>query len=287
MRFQKYLGNKTFINCNGKLIELAEPQVMGILNVTPDSFYDGGRYDSDKQILDRVENMLHDGADIIDIGAYSTRPGAPVVSEQEELKRLMHPLEIIREKYPDIILSVDTFRSKVAKEVVVHHKVDIINDISSGDLDDKMLDTVAELNVPYMIMHMKGIPENMQDDPNYKGDIVKEIIKYLADKVELLQQRGVHDIIIDPGFGFGKTVEHNYTILKRMEEFEIFELPLLVGVSRKSMIYKPLGVGPEQALNGTTAVNMLALQKGAAFLRVHDVKEAKECVKLHQIIQSV
>ncbi len=287
MGFQKYLGNKTFINCNGKLIELAEPQVMGILNVTPDSFYDGGRYDSDKQILERVGQMLHDGVDVIDIGAYSTRPGAPVVSEQEELERLMHPLEIIRDKYPDIILSVDTFRSKVAREVVVHHKVDIINDISSGDLDENMTDTVAELNVPYMIMHMKGIPENMQDDPNYKGDIMKEIMTYLAGKVELLQQRGVHDIIIDPGFGFGKTVEHNFTILKRLEEFKIFELPLLVGVSRKSMIYKPLCVDPEHALNGTTAVNMLALQKGASFLRVHDVKEAKECVKLHSVLQSV
>ncbi len=287
MGFQKYLENKRFINCNGKLIDLREPQVMGILNITPDSFFDGGKYNSDQLILERVEQMICDGADIIDIGAYSTRPGAAEVTEKEELERLMHPLEIIRKRYPDIVLSVDTFRARVAEEVVSHHKVDIINDISSGDLDEKMIDTMAALNVPYIIMHMKGIPENMQNNPHYKDDVMGEIIKYLAFKVELLQEKGVHDIVIDPGFGFGKTVGHNYTILKRLEEFKMFELPLLVGVSRKSMIYKSLGVTPEDALNGTTALNMLALQKGAAFLRVHDVKEAKECVKLHAVLQSV
>ena len=277
-----YLNTSHHINCNGRLVDVSQPMVMGILNITPDSFYDGGKYKYVDNILERVDQMLSEGADIIDIGAYSSRPGAKDISTNEELDRLKTALEPIRNKYPDILISIDTFRAEVAKYVVENYKVDIINDISAGDMDDKMLETVAKLNVPYIIMHMKGTPQSMQVKPEYEKDVIFEVIDYLAAKVKRLSHLGVHDVIVDPGFGFGKTLAHNYEILKRLEEFKILEKNILVGVSRKSMIYNLLGSTPAEALNGTTALNMMALERGAKILRVHDVKEAKECVTIYK-----
>ena len=274
-----FFSRKSTINCNGELIDLSEPKVMGILNITPDSFYDGGKFSSLDKIINQVTEMIENGCDIIDVGAYSSRPGAKEVSVDEEIKRLSPVLEKIREEYPDMIISVDTFRSEVARKVVNEFNVDIINDISAGDLDERMFDTIAELKVPYIIMHMKGTPDNMQENPRYEN-VVKEVMYYFSEKVEKLKLMGVNDIIIDPGFGFGKTIEHNYQLLKHLDDFKIFELPLLVGVSRKSMIYKFLEVSPEMALNGTTIVHTLALLGGADILRVHDVKEAKEAIQL-------
>jgi len=260
---------------------------MGILNVTPDSFYDGGKYNNTVAILDRVSQMVKEGVDIIDIGAYSSRPGASDVSEEEEISRLDTALSLIRPQFPNVMISVDTYRASVAKIMVEKHQVDIINDISGGDMDVNMFETVAKLNVPYIMMHMQGTPQNMQNNPNYSGDVVCNVINSFSKKVEELKNLGVHDVILDPGFGFGKTLEHNYTILKRLKDFDIFELPLLIGISRKSMIYKQLNITPQESLNGTTALNMVALQNGASILRVHDVKEAKECISLYCKLQSV
>ncbi|MCW3805939.1 dihydropteroate synthase [Plebeiibacterium marinum] len=282
----EYLKQKSYINCNGKLLDLSIPKVMGILNVTTDSFFDGGKYSDEEAIMKRVDQMMQEGVDIVDIGAYSSRPGAVHISESDELKRLDNALRMIRKKYPDIIISVDTFRADIARFVVERHGVDIVNDISAGDMDEAMLETVVELNVPYIMMHMKGIPQNMQDNPLYDNDIIYELIDYLSKKVEFLKQKGLHDIILDPGFGFGKTVDDNYEILQRLKELKVFELPILVGVSRKSMIYKLLGGTPQEALNGTSALNMVSLQNGAKILRVHDVKEARECVQLYTKLQS-
>ncbi|WP_282039443.1 dihydropteroate synthase [Saccharicrinis aurantiacus] len=277
----KILNKKNLINCNGQLLDLSTPKVMGILNVTPDSFYDGGKHAD--QILKHTAQMLSDGADIIDIGAYSSRPGAAEVSVKEEKERLNKALDIVRSKYPDAILSVDTFRAEIAQYVVENYHVDIINDIAAGDLDKDMFDVMAQLQVPYIMMHMKGNPQIMQQMAQY-DDVVTEVIQYFAEKVSVLKEKGLHDVIIDPGFGFGKTIEHNYEIISRLQEFAIFELPLLVGVSRKSMIYKPLQITAEQALNGTSILNTIALQKGANILRVHDVKEAVECVKIMNLV---
>ena len=275
------MNTPLYINANGRLIDLSEPQVMGILNVTPDSFYAGSRGVTERYILDRLQQILNEGASIVDIGAYSSRPGAQEVSVEEEMERLRAGLELIREHRPDAIVSVDTFRADVAKMCVEEYGVAIINDISAGQMDDRMFATIAHLGIPYIIMHMKGTPQTMQTNPQY-DHFLKEVFYYFSEKVQKLRDLGVKDIIIDPGFGFGKTLEHNYELMNHLEEFALFELPLLVGLSRKSMIYKLLGTTPEEALNGTTALNTIALTKGAHILRVHDVKEAVETVKIVQ-----
>jgi len=270
------------INCQGKLIDLATPKVMGILNVTPNSFYDGGKYKNESEIVKQVETMLVDGADFIDVGAYSSKPNAEFVSEEEEIARLIPVLKLVLKEFPTTLLSVDTFRSEVAK-VAVKSGVSIINDISAGGLDDKMMETIGKLQVPYIMMHMKGTPQTMTQLTQY-DDIVKDMLFYFSEKVALARSFGINDLIIDPGFGFPKTVEQNFEIMQKLELFKVLELPILAGVSRKSMIYKPLDLTPEKALNGTTALNMIALTKGASILRVHDVKEAVECVKLFSLM---
>jgi len=274
-------SRKLTINCGGELLDLSEPKIMGILNIAPDSFYDGGNYSSKEKFLEQVNTMINDGCDIVDIGAYSSRPGAEDITADKELKRLSPVLEIVRTKFPNIIISVDTFRSEVAKKVVADFSVNIINDISAGEIDANMFETMAELNVPYILMHMQGNPQNMQSNPQY-NNVIGELIDYFSEKVEKLKLLGVNDLIIDPGFGFGKTIDHNYQILKYLNDFKILELPILVGLSRKSMINKLLEVSPEEALNGTTVLNTLALINGANILRVHDVKAAKETIKLTQ-----
>ena len=251
---------------------------MGILNVTPNSFYDGGKHKEINSIIHQVDKMLSEGADFIDIGAYSSKPSAEFVSEEEEIKRLVPILKSLVETFPNIVLSVDTFRANVAK-AAVENGVAMVNDISAGLLDDKMLETVAQLKVPYIMMHMRGNPQTMQSLTDY-NDIVKEMIFYFSERIQKARSFGISDIVIDPGFGFAKTLEQNYEVLHKMELFEILELPILVGVSRKSMIYKVLENSPQEALNGTSVLNTIALQKGAKILRVHDVKEAVECIKL-------
>ena len=268
-----------FINVNGKLMDLSEPQVMGILNVTPDSFYAGSRGVTNGYILDRCQQILDEGASIIDIGAYSSRPNAQHISAEEEMSRLRTGLELIRKHHPEAIVSVDTFRADIARMCVEEYGVAIINDISAGNMDEQMFSTIARLGVPYIIMHMKGTPQNMQENPHY-NHFLKEIFYYFSEKVQKLRDLGAKDIIIDPGFGFGKTIEHNYELMNHLEEFHLFELPILVGISRKSMIYRLLGITPEEALNGTTALNTIALTKGAHILRVHDVKEAVETIRI-------
>ena len=266
------------INCNGKLIDLSTPKVMGILNVTPNSFYDGGKHKEINSIIHQVDKMLSEGADFIDIGAYSSKPSAEFVSEEEEIKRLVPIVKSLVETFPNIVLSVDTFRAQVAK-ASVENGVAMVNDIAAGLLDDKMLETVAELKVPYIMMHMRGNPQTMQSLTDY-NDIVKVMIFYFSERIQKARSFGISDIVIDPGFGFAKTLEQNYEVLHKMELFSILELPILVGVSRKSMIYKVLENSPQEALNGTSVLNTIALQKGAKILRVHDVKEAVECIKL-------
>lgn len=276
-----FFSRKPTINCGGELLDLEQPRIMGILNITSDSFYDGGKYNTKQTILNQVRKMYSEGCDILDIGAYSSRPGAADISVDEELSRLLPVLEIIREEYPDIIISVDTFRSQVARKVIEKYHVSMINDISAGDLDHEMYELVAELNVPYVMMHMQGTPQNMQKDPKY-DHVVRELMDYFSARIEKLKMLGVKDMIIDPGFGFGKTVDHNFQLLKHLGDFTIFELPLLAGVSRKSMINKVIGSKPDNALNGTSVLNTMALMSGANILRVHDVKEAKECILLTQ-----
>ena len=270
-----------YINANGRLMDLSEPQVMGILNVTPDSFYAGSHGVTEGYIIDRIHQIMNEGASIIDIGACSTRPGADQVSAEEEMSRMRMGLELIRKHRPDAIVSVDTYRADVAKMCVEEYGAAIINDISAGQMDKEMFPTIAQLGVPYIIMHMKGTPQDMQMNPQY-DHFLKEIFYYFSEKVQKLRDLGVKDIILDPGFGFGKTLEHNYELMNHLEEFSLFELPLLAGVSRKSMIYKLLGTTPEEALNGTTALHTIALLKGANILRVHDVKEAVESIKIVQ-----
>lgn len=267
------------INVNGQLIDLSRPQVMGILNVTPDSFYFGSRKQTEWEIRERVEQIINEGGQMIDIGAYSSRPGADDVSEEEEMRRLREGVKIVKELAPDMPASVDTFRANVAKMCVEELGVGIINDISGGELDKDMFKTVAKLGVPYILMHMKGTPQTMQQAPHY-DDLMKEVMMYFAEKVQKLRDLGQKDIILDPGYGFAKTLAHNYQLLRQQEMLQVFELPLLVGISRKSMIYRLLDTSPQEALNGTSVLNTIALQKGANILRVHDVKECVEVVKI-------
>lgn len=283
MLFQKndtpFYRPKRTLQLNGQLIRLDQPVVMGILNLTPDSFYDGGRYQSEKAALLRAEEILEQGGLIIDVGAISTRPGAAAVSENEEINRLLPSIKAIRKHFPQVILSVDSYRSAVITRVVNETGGCIVNDISGGMLDDKMFETVALLGIPYILMHMQGTPQTMQQNPSYQ-DVVKEILLDLSEKVNTLKLLGVNDIIVDPGFGFGKNTVHNYELLNRLDSFRLFELPLLVGLSRKTMIWKLLGITPDASLNGTTVLNTLALMGGADILRVHDVREAVETIKL-------
>ncbi len=268
------------INCKGKLIDLSTPKVMGILNLTPDSFYDGGKYQNENEVIAQTKKMLHEGATFIDVGAYSSRPGAKHITEDEELARIVPIIKLLVSTFPDIILSVDTFRSNVAM-ACIENGAAIINDISAGEMDENMFATAAALGVPYIMMHMKGTPQNMQQNPTY-NNITEEVIFYFSNKIAQARSFGINDIILDPGFGFGKTIEHNYRLLSEQELLTNIELPLLIGLSRKSMIYKTLNTTAQEALNGTTALHMVSLQKGANILRVHDVKEAMQCVKLIQ-----
>ena len=269
-----------YINVNGSLMDLEQPKVMGILNVTPDSFYAGSRKQSEEDILLRARQIIDEGGEIIDIGAYSSRPDAQNISTEEEASRLKKALTLLNKEMPEAVISVDTFRADIAKMCVEENGVAIINDISAGSMDDRMMPVVAKLGVPYIMMHMKGTPQDMQKNPEY-DNVVKEVLYYFSEKVQKMRDLGAKDIIIDPGFGFGKTVEHNYMLLDKLEEFRIFDLPILVGISRKSMIYRLLGNTPEDALNGTTVLNTISLMKGANILRVHDVKEACEAVKIY------
>ena len=274
-----------YINVNGSLLDLSQPRVMGILNVTPDSFYAGSRTQTEAEIVRRVKQIVSEGAAIIDIGAYSSRPNADNVSAREEMERLRMGLKILFEIQPDAVVSVDTFRADVARMCVEEYGVAIINDIAAGEMDANMFHTVAALNVPYIMMHMQGTPQSMQQHPHY-DNLLKEVFLYFARKVQQLRDLGVKDIILDPGFGFGKTMEHNYELLSHLEEFRIFELPLLVGVSRKSLIYRLFDITPQEALNGTTVLDTICLLKGADILRVHDVKEAVETVRIVQAMRN-
>lgn len=267
------------LNLRGRLLELREPQIMGILNVTPDSFFSESRTPDEEHIAQRVKQMMNDGADMIDIGGYSSRPGANDVSTEEEMNRLRRGLRIVRKLYPDVPVSVDTFRADVARMCIEEEGADIINDISGGMMDRQMFRTVAQLHVPYIMMHMQGTPDSMQLAPHY-DNLRQEVMLYFAERIDRLCQMGVKDIIVDPGFGFGKTMEHNYELMAHLEDFHVFGLPLLVGISRKSMIYKLLGGTPQTSLNGTTVLNTIALTKGAHILRVHDVKEAAEAKRI-------
>lgn len=274
-----------YINVNGSLLDLSQPRVMGILNVTPDSFYAGSRTQTEAEIVRRVKQIVSEGAAIIDIGAYSSRPNADNVSAREEMERLRMGLKILFEIQPDAVVSVDTFRADVARMCVEEYGVAIINDIAAGEMDADMFHTVAALNVPYIMMHMQGTPQSMQQHPHY-DNLLEEVLLYFARKVQQLRDLGVKDIILDPGFGFGKTIEHNYELLSHLEDFRIFELSLLVGVSRKSMIYRLLDITPQEALNGTTVLDTICLLKGADILRVHDVKEAVETVRIVQAMRN-
>jgi len=272
-------SGKYLIHCRGTLLDLSMHRVMGIVNITPDSFYEGSRTMQEEAVMRQVKRLVAEGTDMLDVGGYSSRPGADHISQQQELSRLLPALERIRRDYPDLILSVDTFRPEVARIVVEDYDVDIINDISAGEMGPSMFETIARLNVPYIMMHMKGTPQNMKEKAHYQ-QMMKEITRYFSARVENLRQLGVKDIILDPGFGFGKNIEHNYQLLNRLDELKIFGLPLMVGLSRKSMIYKVLDISPDQALNGTTVLNTLALERGASILRVHDVKQAREIITL-------
>jgi len=270
------------INCKGTLIDLSTPKIMGILNITPDSFFDGGKYKDEDSIIKQVNKMLSEGATFIDIGAYSSRPGATHISEEEELNRIIPIVELLIANFPEILISVDTFRSTVAK-FSVEKGACIINDISGGNSDPKMFETVVHLQVPYIAMHMQGTPQNMQENPNYKN-IVQEIIKDFSEKAFKLKSMGLNDLIFDVGFGFGKTIAHNYELLNNLELFHNLDYPILTGISRKSMLYKPLEITPDSALNATSIANTIALQKGSQILRVHDVKEALEAVQIIKLL---
>ncbi|PKQ64324.1 dihydropteroate synthase [Labilibaculum filiforme] len=273
------------IKCGDRSINFQKPLVMGILNLTPDSFYDGGSYLTETAILKRSEQILCEGAEIIDLGAFSTRPGATDVVAKEELLRLIPAVTCIRKEFPNAILSIDTFRAEVAKSVVTDFGACIINDISGGTMDANMFSLIGELQVPYIMMHIKGTPQTMQQNPTY-NHLLNEIVAFFRSQIKSLNEFGAKDIIIDPGFGFGKTLEHNYELMAKLKELHQLSLPILVGVSRKSMIYKLIGGDPSSSLNGTTALNMIALDKGANILRVHDVKEAVDCVNLYSKINS-
>lgn len=268
------------INCKGTLIELSTPRVMGILNLTPDSFYDGGNYKNEADVLTKTEQMLTEGATFIDVGAYSSRPDAQHISEEEELCRITPIIELLVKEFPDIILSIDTFRSKVAKETV-NAGAAMINDISGGNLDEHMMKCVAELQVPYILMHMKGTPQSMKNENKYKN-MLQEILFYFSEKIKTARDLGINDLILDPGFGFAKNIPQNFELMNQLELFKNLDHPFLVGISRKSFIYKSLQTTPQGALNGTSMLHTVSLMKGASILRVHDVKEAVECVKLYQ-----
>jgi len=270
------------INCKGQLIDLSVPKVMGILNITPDSFYDGGKYKNDKDMLYQAEKMLNEGATFIDVGAYSSRPNAEHISEEEELKRIVPIIELLSKTFPNILMSIDTFRNRVAKEGIQSGAC-MINDISAGKLDQDMIQTVADLYVPYVMMHMRGNSQTMQNYTSYEY-LIKDVLFYFSECIATARSRGIVDIIIDPGFGFAKTILQNFEMLKHLNHFKKLDLPILVGVSRKSMIYKSLDITANDALNGTTVLNTIALQNGANILRVHDVKEAMECVRLHNLV---
>ena len=270
------------INCKGKLVDLSSPKAMGILNLTPNSFYDGGRYSDEKMIVSQVQKMLDQGATFIDVGAYSSKHNADFVSEEEELQRLIPVVELLVNTFPEILISVDTFRSKVAENAIEAGAV-LINDISAGSLDENMMQTVAKLQVPYIMMHMKGTPNTMQSLTQY-DDIFQEIMFYFAEKIQLARSFGINDLIIDPGYGFAKTTEQNFELMHKSEILKHLKLPILVGISRKSMIYKTLKNTAQEALNGSTALNAFALMKGASILRVHDVKEAVETITLYEAL---
>lgn len=277
-----FLKNKS-INCNGTLLDLKNPVVMGILNITPDSFYDGGKNNNIVSAIKQAEKMIGEGAEIIDIGAISTRPYSDNISEKEEIIRLLPTLKILRRSFAKTILSVDTYRAEVAK-IALEEGANIINDISAGSFDEEMLKIIVQKKAPYVAMHIKGTPDSMQLNPQY-NDVVEEVMSFFAEKLNYFRQIGLSDVIIDPGFGFGKTVEHNYKLLKNLDLFSIHDAPILVGLSRKSFINKVLNIKPENALNGTTALNTIALLKGADILRVHDVKEAKEIIELIKVYE--
>jgi dihydropteroate synthase len=274
-----------YINAGGKLLDLEIPKVMGILNITPDSFYKGSRYNTDEDILGAAHRMVEEGADILDVGGYSSRPGAAAISEEEESIRVLKAIKLINRELPEAIISVDTFRADVAREAIIECGAQMINDISGGDADSKMFSIVEKLNVPYIMMHMKGDPRTMQNNPVY-DDVVADILKWFGERIFRLQSAGVKDIIIDPGFGFGKTIEHNFELLRRLGDFSIAGLPVLIGVSRKSMIWKTLKITADEALNGTTALNAIGLANGADILRVHDVKEAVQTIQLIKKIKN-
>jgi dihydropteroate synthase len=274
-----FFAKKQLINCRGKYIDLSTPKIMGILNVTPDSFFDGGKFINEQQIRNRIEQMIREGADIIDVGAYSSRPGAKNISTEEEWSRLSKALEILRSISSEILVSVDTFRSEIARKTVESFKVDMINDISAGNEDPQMFETIADLKIAYIIMHMQGNPQTMQILPTY-ADIMREIVEFLGAKTEQLKRLGVIDIIIDPGFGFGKTLEHNYQVIDHIDALKVIGVPVLAGISRKSMIYRHLNTSPDGALTGTIVLNTLLLERGVNILRVHDIKETVETVAL-------
>ena len=269
------------LNCGGKLLQLDTPKVMGILNATPDSFFAGSRKQTETEIQLRVQQILEEGADIIDVGAYSTRPGAAEVTLEEEWQRLAPALQIVRREAPSALVSIDTFRAEIAKRCVEELGASIVNDISGGDADAQMFETVATLRVPYILMHCQGTPQTMQLSPQYKN-VTAEVMTDLSRKVRRLRDLGMRDIVLDPGFGFGKTLDHNYELLRHLDDFRVFHLPVLVGVSRKSMITRALGITADEALNGTTALHAFSVMKGANILRVHDVKAAVEVVKLYE-----
>ncbi len=273
------------LSIHGQLLSLHEPQVMGILNITPDSFYSGSRTEAEDDICRRLHQLMDEGADMIDVGAYSTRPGADDVSEEEEMERLRRGLRVVRREFPDVPVSVDTFRASVARMAVEEEGADIVNDISGGDMDRQMFRTVARLHVPYVLMHMQGVPRSMQQAPHY-DNVRREVMVHLAERVDLLHQMGVADVVVDPGFGFGKTLDHNYELMEHLEDFHELGCPLLIGISRKSMIYKLVGGTPQTALNGTTVLNTVALLKGAHILRVHDVVPAVEAKKMYLKLKS-
>lgn len=266
------------INCKGSLIDLSTPKVMGILNITPDSFFDGGKYKNEDEIFVQAKKMLDEGATFIDVGAYSSRPGAKHISEEDELKRIIPVVELLVNNFPDIIISVDTFRSSVAEESI-RVGAALINDISGGKMDEEMFNLIAKLQVPYIMMHMQGEPQNMQLNPIYK-DVVTEVISFFAEQLFKLRQLKVNDVVIDVGFGFGKTIAHNYELLQKLSLFKNLEAPILTGISRKSMLHKLLDISPKEALNATTVANTIALLNGTSILRVHDVKEAVEAIKI-------
>ncbi|NER10639.1 dihydropteroate synthase [Muriicola jejuensis] len=268
------------LNCKGHLIDLSIPKVMGVLNLTPDSFYDGGRYKDERSILVQTERMLKEGARFIDAGAYSSRPGADHIPVEEELRRIVPVVDLLTKHFPDILISIDTFRSKVAKECLGAGAA-LINDISAGHLDPAMMETVAKARVPYIMMHMQGTPQNMKEMNSY-NDLMEDIRYYFSERLAAARALGMYDLVIDPGFGFAKNIEQNYILLRHLSLFRTFGVPVLAGLSRKSMIYKVLGISPAEALNGTTALHMVALEAGANILRAHDVKEAVECITLYQ-----